>query len=603
MSAFLVYFLFLLSVPSAFALGTSSHTDTKTLSEHPTWLHLLHYEKGILGKSSKITTPGFFLSPTGSTDPEAELQATIKGLKLETNSCRYPARRQFLKARGFVFPEFDCPELRAWTREDSLQSISIIFASGYFGNPASFFGHPLLKLNFKDGRSPLDLLDTAVNYGAFTPPDVSPLPYAFFGIFGGYKAGFSDADFFFHRNNYSELELRDLWEYELKIDQSKSLFLAYHLWELRGTEFPYYFFTDNCAYRMGGLLELVVDEDLAQRNHFYALPMDLFFKLVDKKLVNSLKLIPSRQTRLETKFESLEDAEKKHIKRLISDKNFLESPDFTALSLPERSKLLNVGLEFYSLQTIKDPEGDHQQQKNALLKERLKLPGSEQKWKEADLIPPHKAQRPSLIRAKYESSRFFTQVYGLKMRPVFYDLISPEAGRPEGSELSVFDTNISLSSGKVWLQSLGLLSIENLNLSRTALPQSGGYAWRIKTGVEQLTLACNDCETLYLKAGIGKAIRAMNHLSFYAYLEPRVLSSQEASGNFSLAPIFGTLFGHDEWFKIRFEMERRHYSGSREFENLFRTELRLGNSPHFDVRLNYDYHIDHRAGAALSYYW
>ena len=46
------------------------------LAHHPTWLKLLHYEGRL--PQSVVLTNGFFLSPEGRSNPQAELHATLE---------------------------------------------------------------------------------------------------------------------------------------------------------------------------------------------------------------------------------------------------------------------------------------------------------------------------------------------------------------------------------------------------------------------------------------------------------------------------------------------------------------------------------------------
>ncbi len=43
---------------------------------------------------------------------------------------------------------------------------------------------------------------------------------------------------------YADLERRDIWEYRLSLNEAETLRLMEHLWELRQTNFDYYFFDD-----------------------------------------------------------------------------------------------------------------------------------------------------------------------------------------------------------------------------------------------------------------------------------------------------------------------------------------------------------------------
>jgi hypothetical protein len=54
---------------------------------------------------------------------------------------------------------------------------------------------------------------------------------------------------------YSDLENRDIWEYELNLTPEEIDRLLMHAWELGPIHFDYYFFDENCAYHLLGLLE------------------------------------------------------------------------------------------------------------------------------------------------------------------------------------------------------------------------------------------------------------------------------------------------------------------------------------------------------------
>jgi hypothetical protein len=97
--------------------------DSKNLASHPYWLKLLHYygpgeSIGQWSTLSDIVTPGFFLAPNGSTDPEAELKATLKAIQDPPGEdpdqhirCRFIARTRWLMEE-LEFPELPrmhCP--------------------------------------------------------------------------------------------------------------------------------------------------------------------------------------------------------------------------------------------------------------------------------------------------------------------------------------------------------------------------------------------------------------------------------------------------------------------------------------------------------------
>lgn len=571
------------------------------LSRHPHWLKLLHYTH----HQSDINSKEFFLAKDGASNPESELKATIDALnKSPEVSCRYPARRMWLEKMGMSFPAQKCPEYDVWTRGHGVKSISLIFASGFLGNPASYFGHPLLKFNFKDDRSPLDLLDTAINYGAFTPPDVGPLPYAIFGLFGGYDAGFTSADFFFHKNNYSELELRDLWEYELSLSPDQVDELVAHVWEMQNAKITYYFLSDNCAYRMGELLELIIDQKFMSKNIRFAIPSALFHKLHEYGLVKEVKLIKSRQTRMREKVLSLNQEERRQLKLISTDIDHVKSDEFLSLNEAHRSRTLEAALDYFSYRLVTDETDELKHAKRSVLQERISLPPGKTIWKDQPQRPPHETQRPILTQFGAFYSEKFGNAGSFRLRPALYDIVSPDTGRPPFSSLSIMDVELNASDERLWLKSFNLISVETLNMSKTGLKGDGGFAWRFKVGADQVNLACNTCTVPRGEVGVGKALEISKWLVIYGMIDPRIQSQYQGSGFLSLTPSLSALITVSDDFRINAVAGRRFYFNSdHTAESMYLVEGRLGSSRTWDLRVNYQEHIDRRYGVGVGFYW
>ena len=212
----------------------------KELHKEKDWQHLIQYAPRILKPfASEIKSEYSFFSKDGATNPQSELNATLTALfetplSIEADEhprCKFIARYDFLNTH-LVLPEqlksMSCPQFESWLDIDKIESVSLVFASGYFRNPASFFGHPILKFNQKSGSSS-NLLDITLNNGAIVPPNENPVAYVIKGVFGGYKAAFSDTKFYQLNHSYVESDLRDLWHYELNLDKEQVKRLVYYL--------------------------------------------------------------------------------------------------------------------------------------------------------------------------------------------------------------------------------------------------------------------------------------------------------------------------------------------------------------------------------------
>ena len=300
--------------PLTEALQVAARLD---LVHHPIWFKLLHFEGRL--PQSVVLTDDFFLSPEGRSNPQAELHATLEAYFLpwqqdtdEHPRCRFPARYYWLSRQlplpGYVLNEPQCRRLSDWALLDRVKSVSLLLVSGYLGNPASTFGHALLKLNTDSSDDDYGLFDLTLNYGALIPENENALRYVVRGLLGGYEAGFSDRYFYTQDLVYSHTEFRGIWDYRLNLSNHQRTLLILHIWEIIGRKFVYYFLTRNCAFRLAELVDLVVDDLIIERARLWYLPVQLFHRLnaIDAarqhsgsgNLVEAVRFIPSSKRTL-----------------------------------------------------------------------------------------------------------------------------------------------------------------------------------------------------------------------------------------------------------------------------------------------------------------
>ena len=351
----------------------------------------MHYGEG---SSSEIRSSGFFLSPHGATDPLLELIATLEALGRPWDEdpnqhprCRFPARYQWLSQHlqlpGYSSRDARCDRLEKWARFDELDSVSLYLVSGYFGNPASTFGHALMKFNTIGPTGGNALMDISVNFGAAVPDGESTLRYIVKGIFGGYKAGFSDKFHFTNDTVYGHNEFRDMWDYRLNLTSDQRDFLVKHVAEVAGHQFDYYFFTENCGLRLKQLLEVALDETLGSEPVGWYAPVELFHALEryrhssGQALVDSPRFVPSAERLLLHELSLLSASEVAVARRLV-DNNFADlERQLTTLSTASRIKLLDTLLAYQAYRVTaagEDAPIELRRLKDRLLLARLALP-------------------------------------------------------------------------------------------------------------------------------------------------------------------------------------------------------------------------------------
>ncbi|HEX3644325.1 MAG TPA: DUF4105 domain-containing protein, partial [Vicinamibacterales bacterium] len=241
----------------------------RKLAESREWQVMLHYRPTAFGgwKSQADGLGFFFAGKVGKTDREAELAATIAALlrpsvRDPTNpetmhpQCLFPARYAWIKEQlgAAAFTDQTCPLLDTWRTGISAEAATLIYATAYLNSPASMYGHTFLRLQRATGEGN-PLLDYAVNFAA-DADTTNGMVYAIAGLTGGFQGHFYVVPYYVKVQEYSNMESRDLWEYELALTREQIERLVLHAWETRSTYFDYFFLDENCSYQLLTLLEV-----------------------------------------------------------------------------------------------------------------------------------------------------------------------------------------------------------------------------------------------------------------------------------------------------------------------------------------------------------
>lgn len=616
--------LFLFGMLALAGISSFANPSIQKWALEPRWHKLVQYESSMWGGvRSRVRSPSFFLAPDGRTNPVSELERTVQAMSEPVGSepnqhaqCRFPARLRWLKAVGAVesskLPAVECKDFLKFSFQGEVQSISLVFATGYLSNPASYFGHPLIKFNLPREKVQTHLLDTSVNYGAITPPDENPFVYAFKGLFGGYNATFTNRQFYYNNHAYGEMELRDMWEYRLNLTPDEIADTVARLWEDMGQFFPYYFFSDNCATAVTQIMSDQTGASLRSQVLPYGLPYTLFDRLMQARrtdgtpLVSAVTLLPSRQTRLVSRFRDL-TAPQRDIVREVAMANKI-TDRYRALSAEERGAVIETLFDYYSYRASSERDAAaFAELKRELLLDRLQLPPAKPRSIESpDLRPPHEGQRPLLTRLSGFDSKTWGSGADFEFRTSYYDFLAPEFGRPANSSVRTLDTSLNFAEGKVWVRRLELFAVETLNLSQTGLPGDGGRAWKFIMGFESQNLACNNCTVFKVEGGIGQAYRPWARQVLALMLDGRAQTRAQGSGVLGLAPRLSTWIEPlpSGFWKLGLSASFLDYvDDDARGETLVRAESRWGLERTWDVRAFFEKNVDERGGLSVSLYW
>jgi len=629
----LIYLLFLINTAMPAFAGQNSLVDTskivelaatKKLYTHPTWLKLLKYIKTKEGGfRSDIMTNEFFISKNGSSDPEKELSATINALFGQFNGvsakhpqCQFPARYFWIKSQldisQFNQQPVYCERLEKWAKFPELKSISLVMVSGYFGNPASTFGHIVIKLNNSGPTDNSNLLDLGVNYGALVPPKEPTLVYIAKGLFGGYVGGFSDQKFYTQDAVYSEAEYRDMWEYELNLSDDERRMFVYHVWELVGKKYVYYFLKENCAYQVKDILETVINKSFSEKSKFWYLPMDLFYSLADEvnnrnePFIKEIRFIPSSQRLLYQEFRRLDRDEAVLANRLIKSPELLESPTYDSLTNKSKLKILDVLLAYYKYRIAAYNDDDVPPEfllnKRKLLSFRLALPINDdyQSVKEKAVPEPSKGSKPGVFRVGAVYNDELDGVINVGFAAVYYDSVGNVSGSLEHSELKIFDMSLFIGDDdKTELDRLDLISIQKLDLSDVGIEGENRHSWRVGLGAKRDNFSCVQCLVAYIEGGIGKALALGSQSILYGFLDGGLQSKFDS---IYIGPSMGFIYKYNNNFKSQIELSGL-YTNKENKKLLLSFETRYSISRDSELRFKIARDEALEYGIGVNFYW
>lgn len=593
------------------------------LSSNPTWHKLLSYEQSFNGSvQSTVQQRDYFIFDEGKTNSKAELEATLRAFFLpitkDVNNhavCRFPARFLWLKKQLKLsekrLPVIDCLDFKKWTIGHSIQSVSIVFASGYMGNPGSYYGHVLLKLNSGESTNKSYLLDQTVNYGVIVPDTDDPFSYMVKGVFGGYEGGFSQISYDFHNKNYGEIELRDMWEYELSLSQYEVNFVVAHAWEVLGKTHTYFFFKENCVTRLAELLEVVDGVNVVPENPIFVLPQALIKKLAVSRrngeaLIRAIKFHPSRQTKLYVKYSSLSNVQRNFVHNIVLNIEGLESPSFMSLDTVSQKAILATLLDYFEYAKSIDESGDVKRKiyRQKVLSKRFQLTPGEHSIEIKKNYPPHAGREASYIQIGLVSNQKQGEGFVFKLRPTYYDSLDADSGFPADSSLSMGALSLQSFSGEVRVREFNVVRIESVNSALTGLPGDDGSSWKFALGLVQQNLSCSYCLTARLEADYGWTVRPSQKLLMGAYIGGIVQDNREGSGNVLLKSTVFMNATLSEKTNARILIEiPKQVGGSKGVGNGIEFEVRYRLGLNSDMRFLYQKQKTTEYSLGLGYYF
>jgi len=535
------------------------------LADEREWHLLLHYRANVFGGyTSEQDDPGFFMSPDGKTDPRAELEATLKqffsgefvGRSKQPAQCAFIARYEWLRNQlhfdETLLPPQPCERFEQWYADFDVESVSLIFASGFMNNPSSTFGHTFLRVDQRGQTDQTRILAYTINYAAELPPNAGP-EYAVKGIFGGYRGYFSTIPYYLKVQEYGDIEDRDIWEYKLNFTPEQLRRLLTHAWEMGNAYFDYFFFKENCSYHILSLVEFAEPSlQLTDRFAVFTMPSDTIRRLMEKsEMVSTVVYRPSRGTLVRKRKALLPESEYRWLRKVIVEPSTAKAPEFHDLPPERQAAVLDIASDYLLLKSSGERlnNNPYQQRNRELLLERSKL----KIRPESVEISPF-TDRPDVghgtSRASVGIGWRNKQLYQeLAIRAAYHDLLDPEKGYTPDAQIEVVSLAVRQYGPENWRESgfeknftdtqFRIERFTLVNMVSLSPMDRLFHAPSWKLGLGMNTVRRNDCRLCsngYFNVGFGGSIEShwLKRELFFAFAE--------AEANYSSA--------YEEWHRI-----------------------------------------------------
>ena len=500
----------------------------KQLWARQEWFKLVHYYPDSASPSgylSHVDDKNFFLSKNGKSDPKSELFSTLESFFKTTQpdnkhaQCRFVARLAWLqKQLSFnlnILPYAACKDYEEWRNLVKADRVTLLFPAYHLNSPSSMYGHTLLRLDPATSEMNSDWLSYAVNFGAEVRDDDNSFFYAFKGLTGGYPGFFIVMPYFKKIQEYNRIEKRDIWEYQLNLTPEEVEKLVLHLWELKEIKFDYYFFDENCSYRLLELLEVARPQlNLTSEFVMTAIPVDTVRAIERAGLIEEITYRPSQVTTLQHIIETVPENNRSFIEQLADNPASSQKPPFSGLTLNQQQPIVEAAYKYLSYQQTNEARDPQRAERaHQLLTLLNQYPITESTPVPMPLYSPengHGSKRLSIAVGEKQNKRYSD----LSLRISFHSLEENENGFLRGAQINMGNIKVRMNeSGSTQLQRFDLIDIFSLTpRTRFFKPLS----WRIKTGLERQWVEGKNRLATHVTGGAGVTYPLMKNGQTYA---------------------------------------------------------------------------------------
>ncbi len=534
-------------MPSVVVASNESSLIDKALGlelhQSRTWHQLLHVESSTrspTGIESQVDDVRYFLAENGKTDVQAELLASIDALLVNPDAivnddhprCRFVAREVWLRSElGLPASEVpsECALYHQWRGVIGSHSMSLVFPASYLNSPSSMFGHTLLRLDPENIEEGSPWLSWSLNFAADTGSENFSAGYALKGIAGGYAGKFNTIPYFKKLQEYGAIENRDIWEYKLDFNEQELARMLEHVWELRDINFDYYFFRQNCSYRLLELMDYARPSlNLASQFRLTTIPADTVKAVVRADIVSDTHYRASLGTGIQSRYQSIPRHLRTWVEQISTDAESASKSEFTELDVDMQANIVRVANDLITYRSRLGGRSKAMAQRRLSL---LKLM-SQYSIDESTIPIPEPPEighdtRTVTVGGGRSEKQDYTE---LGFRWSYHDLLDRNNGYLKGAGIVLSDIKLRrYEEGETQLQSFGLVELQSIS-DRALIFNS--LSWNFSAGLVRDAARLNNRLSVKLTGSVGKSTELVRNTIGYALVEASVAQYNRIENNF-----------------------------------------------------------------------
>jgi hypothetical protein len=506
----------------SFSVSAATEPDFTQLSKSQSWLSLVHYRGVFLHSDSWLSEAddeNFFLSDEGKTSPESEFRATYQQQVIDKDQsviCRFPARYVLLhELLGQPIDDAieSCSDFIEWKLKLSAKGASIIFPAAYLDSPSSMFGHTLLRLDQSADVDTTGQLSYTFSYAAKMPDSGSEMAFVYRGLVGGYPGEVSTPPYYLKLKEYRDIESRDIWEYSLDLSDAEVDQLVRHIWEIKPIKFDYFFFDENCSYRVMALLDAIKpNKGLLQASRLYTIPVVTVRDALASGIVKDWSYRPSVKTKLNHLLEQLDESQREWVKQYVQG----DIAQLKRALLDDDIDIDTLEVAYQYSRMIPGDDNQSKQKSYTLLRAKNRADGP------ASLLPTkvpskrddqgHGSERLDIAVGRAGDTNYIE----LGLRPAYHELSDPGVGFPIGSELIFSSGTLRIDEhSSVQLTDYTLIGIKSYKPVTSFFNPT---SWAVSIGADRLNGSSSNRLTPKFTGQVGKALHVTKNVMLYSLL-------------------------------------------------------------------------------------